>query len=218
MNTFIKNGSKIRRQVRGIPMGTNCAPLLANLYLYSYESDWIQKMSTTNLQQARGFHLSFRYIDDLLSLDNPAVDMFVNDGPYPLDLSLNDTTDKKDEVHFLGMSILADKLKFWIKIHDKRSVFPFEVQRYPVPNSTLPISIPKNVFIGQLHRFYHVCTKKIDFILTAADLALSFVQKGFSKKWIFKLFMHFCKRPLKYSSANRLFATFRKRVIQRLVS
>jgi len=75
MNTFIKNGSKIRRQVRGIPMGTNCAPLLANLYLYSYESDWIQKMSTTNLQQARGFHLSFRYIDDLLSLDNPAVDM-----------------------------------------------------------------------------------------------------------------------------------------------
>ena len=105
MNTFIKNGSKVRRQVRGIPMGTNCAPLLANLYLYSYEADWINNMSVTHIKQAREFHLSFRYIDDLMSLDNPHVDMFTKDGPYPADLILNDTTGNTDELHFLGMTI-----------------------------------------------------------------------------------------------------------------
>ena len=29
--------------VVGIPMGTNCAPLLADLFLYSYESEFLQK-------------------------------------------------------------------------------------------------------------------------------------------------------------------------------
>ena len=144
--------------------------------------------------------------------------MFITQEPYPHDLTLNDTTENKEEVHFLGMSIIADDSKFWTKIHDKRLVFPFEVQRYPVPSSNLPMAIPKNVFIGQLHRFYKICTKKRHFILSAADLALSFLSKGFNQKWLLRLFRHFCKKPLKYSSSSALFKAFKKRVMQRLVS
>ena len=32
-NIYIKVGSKVFRQQVGIPMGTDCAPLLANLFL-----------------------------------------------------------------------------------------------------------------------------------------------------------------------------------------
>jgi hypothetical protein len=39
-NIFVSFGGILFQQVVGIPMGTNCAPLLANLFLYSYESEF----------------------------------------------------------------------------------------------------------------------------------------------------------------------------------
>ena len=36
-NIFIRFGTKLYRQVVGIPMGTNCAPLVADLFLFCYE-------------------------------------------------------------------------------------------------------------------------------------------------------------------------------------
>ena len=40
-NIFIRLGSKIYRQIIGIPMGTNCAPLVADLFLFCYERDFM---------------------------------------------------------------------------------------------------------------------------------------------------------------------------------
>jgi len=36
-------GGCVFQQTVDIPMGTNCAPLLADLFLYSYEADFIQR-------------------------------------------------------------------------------------------------------------------------------------------------------------------------------
>ena len=38
-NIFIQFGTKLKRQVLGIPIGTNCAPMVANLFLFCYERD-----------------------------------------------------------------------------------------------------------------------------------------------------------------------------------
>ena len=43
-NIFVSFGGILFQQVVGIPMGTNCAPLLADLFLYSYESEFLQKL------------------------------------------------------------------------------------------------------------------------------------------------------------------------------
>ena len=43
MNTcFFTLGNKVFRQVIGIPMGSDPAPFMANLFLYHYESTWIK--------------------------------------------------------------------------------------------------------------------------------------------------------------------------------
>jgi hypothetical protein len=34
-------GVRVCQQTVGIPMGTNCVPLIADLFLYSYEADFI---------------------------------------------------------------------------------------------------------------------------------------------------------------------------------
>ena len=42
-NLFVMFGGRFFQQRVGIPMGTNYVPLLADLFLYSYEADFIQE-------------------------------------------------------------------------------------------------------------------------------------------------------------------------------
>ena len=44
-NIFIRFGSKLYRQIVGIQMGTNCAPLVADLFLFCYERDFMLSLS-----------------------------------------------------------------------------------------------------------------------------------------------------------------------------
>ena len=44
-NMFIRFGSKLYRQIVGIPMGTKYAPLVADLFLFCYERDLILSLS-----------------------------------------------------------------------------------------------------------------------------------------------------------------------------
>jgi hypothetical protein len=61
-NLFVIFGGRFLQQTAGIPQCTNCAPLLAELFLYSYEADFIQGLFKKNEKKlARSFNFSFRY-------------------------------------------------------------------------------------------------------------------------------------------------------------
>ena len=45
---YISFGTKLYRQIVGIPMGTNCAPLVAGLFLIWYEGDFMKNLSSDN--------------------------------------------------------------------------------------------------------------------------------------------------------------------------
>ena len=65
-NIFIRFATKLKRQVVGIPLGTNCAPLVANLFLFCYEGDFI--MSLSDDKQANvidAFNTTYRYLDEI---------------------------------------------------------------------------------------------------------------------------------------------------------
>jgi hypothetical protein len=54
------------QQVVGIPMGTNCTPLLADLFVCSYESEYLQNLvKDKKIHEARAFNFTYRYIDDV---------------------------------------------------------------------------------------------------------------------------------------------------------
>ena len=91
-NTLAIFGERIFQQTVGIPMGTNCAPHLADLFLYSYEADFIQGLLKKNENKLiRSFNFTSRYIDDVLSLNNSRLGDFV-DLIYPTELEIKDTT------------------------------------------------------------------------------------------------------------------------------
>ena len=70
-NIYVRFGGQLSRQMVGIPMGTNCAPLLADLFLYSYENESLDKLIKEGKRKlAKKLNLSYRYIDDLISFNN----------------------------------------------------------------------------------------------------------------------------------------------------
>ena len=69
-NVYIKVGNRVYHQTIGIPMGTDCAPQLANLFLFHYEYSYMKGLMRDNLCMAKRFSDTVRYIDDLLTLNN----------------------------------------------------------------------------------------------------------------------------------------------------
>ena len=71
-NIYIRFGTKLYRQIVGIPMCTNCAPLVADLFLYCYERYFMNSLNHDNQADViEAFNSTSRYLDDLLSIDNP---------------------------------------------------------------------------------------------------------------------------------------------------
>ena len=61
-------------------MGTNCAPLLAGLFLYSYESGFLDSLVESGHRKlAWSFDLCYRYIDDLIVFNNKRFIDYVKD-------------------------------------------------------------------------------------------------------------------------------------------
>ena len=53
-------------------MGTNCAPLVADLFLFGDKRDFMLSLSDNNQADVVGaFNSTLRYLDDLLNIDNP---------------------------------------------------------------------------------------------------------------------------------------------------
>ena len=64
-NIYIKFRGKVYKQNIGVPMGCDCAPFLANLYLFCYEYQYIKDLDTVNNSNKEYFKFCCRFIDDL---------------------------------------------------------------------------------------------------------------------------------------------------------
>ena len=98
-NIYIRFDSKLYRQIVGIPMGTKCAPLVADLFLFCYERDFMLSLSEDNQSDViEAFNSTSRYLDDLLNIDNDYFGSMVN-RIYPSELQLN----KGQRVRYRGL-------------------------------------------------------------------------------------------------------------------
>ena len=102
-NIYIRFGTKIYKQIVGIQMVTNCAPLVADLFLFCYERDFMTSLS--DVKQAEiieAFKSTSRYLDDLLKIDDPYFEGMVN-RIYPPELQLNKANTSYTEAPFLDL-------------------------------------------------------------------------------------------------------------------
>ena len=86
-------------------MRTNCTPLLSDLFFYSYDVDLIQGLLKKNEKKlTRSFNLTFRYIDDVLSLNNSRFGDFV-DRINSIELEIKDTTNTDRSDSYLDLHL-----------------------------------------------------------------------------------------------------------------
>jgi hypothetical protein len=123
-------------------MGTNCAPLLADLFLYPYEADFIQGILKKNEKKlARSFNFTFRYIDDVVSLNNSMIGDFVVP-IYPIELEIKDTTDTDRSAPYLDLYLVIDSEgRLRTKLYDKRDDFNFTIVNFPFIYSNNPADL-----------------------------------------------------------------------------
>ena len=83
----------------------NCAPLVADLFLYCYERDFMDTLSHDNQADViEAFNSTSRYLDDLLNIDNPYFEGMVNQ-IYPSELQLNKANISDTEAPFLDLNL-----------------------------------------------------------------------------------------------------------------
>ena len=181
-NIFASFGGTLFQQVVGIPMGTNCAPLLADLFLYSYESELLQKLvKDKKIHEARAFNFTYRYIDDVLSINNSRFAEFL---PliYPPELEVKETTDTAWSASFLDLYLeFDDSGQLSTKMYDKRDDFNLKIINFPNMCSNISASPAYGVYISQLIRYARASSNYSDFLKRHLHLRNRLLDQGYKK-------------------------------------
>jgi hypothetical protein len=207
-STYINNNGHIRHQCKGLPMGTNPAPHMADLTCYIPESRFIDQLTTANINLARTFIGTFRYIDDILTTDNPVFNQHIhlNNQPrpqtaiYPPYLLLEKTSNNNQQVDYLGLKIRNAKRSFYCSIANTALRFPVSKVNYPSLHGNFPKILGYGVFTGQLHRFSRACTAANDFIQQAKGLYNALFPKGYQSGTLIKRFKSFIHQHNPYKT------------------
>ena len=128
----------IFQQIIGIPMGTNCAPLLADIFLYSYEAEFIQSLLSAGKKRlASQSNLTYRYIDDVLTINNPDFENYLGQ-MYTPELEIKDTTESKTSASYFDFLLLIGRDgQLRTSLYDKRDDFNFHIKNFPFLSSNI---------------------------------------------------------------------------------
>ena len=169
-------------------MGTNCVPLVADLFLFCYERDFMASLS--DVKQAEiieAFKSTSKYLDDLVNIDNPYFEGMVN-RIYPPELQLNKANTSDSEAPFLDLHLSVSNGFVSSKIYDKRDDFDFDIVNFPFLDGDVPRSTSYGVYISQLILFV------ADFNARNKSLTAKLLQQGYRYHKLRKTFSKFYRR------------------------
>jgi hypothetical protein len=210
-NTYIANDPEnIRHQTKGIPMGTNCAPRLANLTLYVDEAKFVDGLLIRNqINEAKLHCHTKRFIDDMIT--------FGVAPPEPRwydDLQHTETT-KDFHVEFLGAKIRTKEdghLQLWV--FDKFDEWSFSVIKYPHADSNTSAHQAPGIVTGQLLRFRNIINTVTAFKEATTKLVVQMLKRKHSTIQIYKGWENHLKRFQgdRYMNYDRLRIWFRRMI------
>ena len=175
-------------------MGTNCALLVADLFLYCYERDFMDSLNHDNQADViEAFNSTCRYLDDLLNIDNPYFEGMVNQ-IYPSELQLNKANISDTEAPFLDLHLSVANGLVSSKIYYKRDDFDFYIVNFPFLDGDVPRRTSYGVYISQLIRFARVCNHVTDFNARNKCLTAKLLQQGYRYHKLRKTFSKFYRR------------------------
>ena len=137
-NIYVQFEGMVYQQIVGIPTGTNCAQLIADLFLFRYERDFMFNIHRSKRYDFLDmFNNTSRYLDDIFTIDNPEFEKHIHD-IYPTELQLNkaNTTEKETSVFDLNIKVIGSDVH--TSVYDKRDDFGFPIVNFPWMSVDVP--------------------------------------------------------------------------------
>ena len=177
-NCYFTVGTKLFKQIIGIPMGSDPAPFFANLFLFYYEAEWIKSMKNMNYSKAKKFSHVFRFIDDLLAINDG--EQFLNNflDIYPPELELKKENMNNNEATFLDLHLSINDGQITTQLYDKRNYFHFDIVRFPYKSSTIPSKMFLSTISAEILRICRANSSVESFLKTSRILLLRMKKQG----------------------------------------
>ena len=202
--TYVKFAGNIFKQTKGIPMGGNASPFIADLCLawaeYTFMMDLSESKEPADIKLCKQLSNNSRYIDDISVLNYLSFGE-LSKRIYHEELLLEESTFGYHYDHFLDLNIRIFDNKFIVGIYHKVDDFDFEVISFPFPESNIHSKVGYNCFYSQLIRFYRLCNNVLDFAVRVKMLFKKLSGRGYSGNILKRFFLKFCGRfpvDLKY--------------------
>ena len=178
-NIYVQFDGMVYQQIVGIPMGTNCAPLIADLFLYCYERDFMSDLHKSKRHDLIDmFNDTSRYLDDIFTIDNPEFEKYIPD-IYPAELQLNKANTSDKETSFLDLNIKVIGSDIHTSVYDKRDDFGFPIVNFPWLSGDVPRLPSYGIYISQLVRFARCCTSVLDFHSKNLQITSKLLTQGY---------------------------------------
>ena len=177
-NAYFQVGDKIFRQVIGIPMGSDPAPFIANLFLYVYENRFMEKLKKSDLKRARNLRHVFRFIDDLIALNDDDEFLRSYKEIYPKEMELKVENQVIDNASFLDLGLHVEDNIFNSKLYDKREAFHFSVVRMPYKCSNMPFKMFYSTIGAEILRICRATSHYPPFLESVRKLILRMRKQG----------------------------------------
>ena len=175
-------------------MGTNCAPLVADLFLFRYERNFMKSLSRENQANIiKAFNSTSRYLDDLLNIDNIYFDQMV-DRIYSTELQLNKTNSSDTESPLSDLNLCISNSTVSTKSYDKRDDFDFNIVNFSFLDGNIPRRTSYGVYISQLIRFARASLNLCDFNCHNKALTTKLLRQGYRYLKLRKALSKFYRR------------------------
>ena len=131
-------------QIIGMPVGSDPAPFFASLFLAHKEAGWVKAQSKLGTINVRKINNLFRFINDLLSLNDDSTFEKHYKAIYPTELKLKKENNSNSFASFLNIYIYVENGEFHSRLFDKRHNFGFEISLLFHCHFTAPMSQAKS--------------------------------------------------------------------------
>ena len=191
-NCFISYNHLVFKQTIGIPMGTNCASHLANIFLHIYEKTFICKlMEEGNIEYISKLGTIFRYQDDLINFGNSNIANDILNNIYPKDMIIKNTNLSSNNVTYLDLAITMKDDQYHYKSYDKRKDFNFSIINFPNLQGNIPNNPAYGVFTSQIILYCATNMHIEDFKKDIMELIIKLIQKGYCRYKLLNTFKQF---------------------------
>ena len=184
----------------------NSAPLLADLFLHTFEFDFMLKTMKADMSEAVEFSTTFRYIDDLFSANKDNFGNSIRE-IYPSELELKDTALSSTEVCYLDTGDSSAPFHISVSSMTKEKTSTSGLLIFLSWTATsLPLRHMMFTYLNMV-RYARICTAKADFMHRLRTLSSRLKQQGFKStllvKSVKKFFKRHCTTMIKYNVTLR---------------